>query len=519
MLTRLRQALAAAGRSLRKHRWAVAGATLGVVAIAAGIYVAASGDDGDPSRRAQPAPAPQVVVREVAAPERTEDLGFPAFATKNTTRVAGAEAPANAAGAALAVFPSAGGIPGPDAVTLVDAGEWQAGIAAASLVAAPVSAPVLITADGEPGELTEAALAELDPKGSAATAGREAFVIGAAAAPDGLETLEVEGGGAAELAAEVDKLRERLAGKPEHILVASSDEPGYAMPAAAWAARSGDPVLFAERDRVPEATLKALRRHDGVPVFVLGPPDAISAKALKEIERVATSAERVGAGGRGRERDRVRPLFRRQLRLEHQRPGARARARALRPAARRRRRGAALRQRHLGTAAPERRGRPAARGAALLPAGPQAGVRGRPDPRRLQPRLADRRPRPAVGRPPGAGGRARRGRPGNVRVGIVVAGTRARDTGIPARAEFEPEPVEMSESERPDRLSGRRITVEDVRALAGPSTPHFALQIRNRIQRLIAPLPPDDPARVEGERQVARLTQLAQHSGDPRSDG
>lgn len=75
----------------------------------------------------------------------------------------------------------------------------------------------------------------------------------------------------------------------------------------------------------------------------------------------------------------------------------------------------------------------------------------------------------------------------------------------------------MSESERPDRLSGRRITVEDVRALAGPSTPHFALQIRNRIERLIAPLPTDDPARVEGERQVARLTELARHSGDPRS--
>ena len=75
----------------------------------------------------------------------------------------------------------------------------------------------------------------------------------------------------------------------------------------------------------------------------------------------------------------------------------------------------------------------------------------------------------------------------------------------------------MSESERPDRLSGRRITVEDVRALAGPSTPHFALQIRNRIERLIAPIPTDDPARVEGERQLARLTELARHSGDPRS--
>jgi hypothetical protein len=74
----------------------------------------------------------------------------------------------------------------------------------------------------------------------------------------------------------------------------------------------------------------------------------------------------------------------------------------------------------------------------------------------------------------------------------------------------------MSESESPERLSGREITVEDVRALAGPSTPHFALQIRNRIERLIASLPEDHPARIEGTRQIERLTELARHSGDPR---
>ncbi len=73
----------------------------------------------------------------------------------------------------------------------------------------------------------------------------------------------------------------------------------------------------------------------------------------------------------------------------------------------------------------------------------------------------------------------------------------------------------MSEAERPDRLS-RRVTVEDIRALAGPSTPHFALQVRNRIQRLIADLPEGDPVRLEGETQIARLEELAQHSGDPR---
>ena len=53
------------------------------------------------------------------------------------------------------------------------------------------------------------------------------------------------------------------------------------------------------------------------------------------------------------------------------------------------------------------------------------------------------------------------------------------------------------------------MTVEDVRELTGASTPHFALQLRDRLARLIEDLPPDDPARVEGERAVARLQRLA----------
>jgi hypothetical protein len=75
----------------------------------------------------------------------------------------------------------------------------------------------------------------------------------------------------------------------------------------------------------------------------------------------------------------------------------------------------------------------------------------------------------------------------------------------------------MSESESPRLLEPEhQVTVEDIRALAGPSTPHFALQVRNRIRRLIEPLPPGHPARIEGEKQIARLEDLAEHSGDPR---
>ena len=68
----------------------------------------------------------------------------------------------------------------------------------------------------------------------------------------------------------------------------------------------------------------------------------------------------------------------------------------------------------------------------------------------------------------------------------------------------------MSGAERADRLApGHTVTVEDIRELVGPATPHFALQIRDRIARLIADLPPDDPARIEGERAIERLERMA----------
>jgi hypothetical protein len=43
----------------------------------------------------------------------------------------------------------------------------------------------------------------------------------------------------------------------------------------------------------------------------------------------------------------------------------------------------------------------------------------------------------------------------------------------------------------------------------GASTPHFALQLRERIRKLIKGLPAGHPARIEGEREIARLDRLA----------
>jgi hypothetical protein len=68
----------------------------------------------------------------------------------------------------------------------------------------------------------------------------------------------------------------------------------------------------------------------------------------------------------------------------------------------------------------------------------------------------------------------------------------------------------MSQAEHPDRLAAEHeTTVEDVRQLMGASTPHFALQLRERIRNLIRDLPAEHPARIEGEREIARLERIA----------
>lgn len=68
------------------------------------------------------------------------------------------------------------------------------------------------------------------------------------------------------------------------------------------------------------------------------------------------------------------------------------------------------------------------------------------------------------------------------------------------------------------KTNTHEVSVEDVRQLMGASTPHFALQLRNRIANLIADLPGDHPARVEGEREIARLQRLG-FDGETRGEG
>ncbi|HMJ73607.1 MAG TPA: cell wall-binding repeat-containing protein [Solirubrobacterales bacterium] len=272
-------------------------AITGLFLLAAVFIVAAilggRGGGGESSETPAPVSEAPSTAAEAPAAQTPEELGYPAFATANTTRVGGGDPASNAAAVALATYPSDEPAQQPHAVTLVDAGDWRSAIAASVLMAAPLGAPVLVSEADDVPEPTAQALDALDPQGDKKTKGVQAFAIGAASAPSDLEVKQVGSGGTPGAAAIAELRDELLGGAPKHIVIAPAAEPAFAMPAAAWAARSGDPVLFADKDKLPPPTAAALARHPKTPVYVLGPSSAISSDVIREIGKIANRVRRV----------------------------------------------------------------------------------------------------------------------------------------------------------------------------------------------------------------------------------
>jgi putative cell wall-binding protein len=214
-------------------------------------------------------------------------LGFPVFATKNTTRVGGADPVADAAGVAQAVFPSRSEDTRPQAVVLVDQDDWRAGIAAAQLSAPPLHAPILFTEGDELPPATADALDKLKPTGAKRAGGAQAIRIGDVAKPGGLKTTDIPSGNPAATAKAIDKLQGEAARKPsEAVVVASADRPDFAMPAAGWAAKSGDPVLWTGRDALPPETKAAIQAHRKPKIYVLGPEEVVSEAVVEELRKL-----------------------------------------------------------------------------------------------------------------------------------------------------------------------------------------------------------------------------------------
>lgn len=61
-------------------------------------------------------------------------------------------------------------------------------------------------------------------------------------------------------------------------------------------------------------------------------------------------------------------------------------------------------------------------------------------------------------------------------------------------------------------------TIQEIDALVGPATPHFAYQIRARVEEIVRDLPEDNPVRRYGEEKMELLDRLG-HASSKADEG
>lgn len=218
--------------------------------------------------------------------------GSPALTTRNTIRIPGSDPSANAAGAAITVYPSSSAFTRPPAVSVVGENDWRAAITMSVLSAQPIVAPMLLSsADGMP-DVTKSAMEALQPTGvviPGQTLRPKAFVAGNLELPERTPRVNLLDNSYENLSLAVDRLWTRLTGgKPSDAVIVTTADPNfsrYALPAGPLAANTGSPVFFVNKDTVPLATLRAIAGHKKPAIYVVGPKWVVSDQLLTVLRR------------------------------------------------------------------------------------------------------------------------------------------------------------------------------------------------------------------------------------------
>lgn len=217
------------------------------------------------------------------------EQGAVSVATRNTTRLGGADAADDAAAVARVVYPGLTASTRPAVVAVVDEHDWPVALAASVLSSAPTSAP-LVYAEGDtlPAVSSET-LEAMHPLGASTLGGAQVIRVGTdAPVPSGELAYQVGAGTPAVTAAELARLVTKLDGAqaPHAAIVLGLDaSPALAMPAAGLAAESGAPILFVTPAGVPAATAGALAALRRPSIYVIDAA-ALPRPVLGELQRM-----------------------------------------------------------------------------------------------------------------------------------------------------------------------------------------------------------------------------------------
>jgi hypothetical protein len=182
---------------------------------------------------------------------------------------------------------------------MVDQDDWQSAIAASVLAGPPIGAPLLLSDGDELPAVTEDMLERLAPRGSDLSEDAQVIRIGPdVARPEGFKTALIKGENAYQRAAAIDRFFSAARGRPSNdVVLYSGERAEWAMPAASWAARSGDAVLPVEADSIPPPVARALEDHERPNVYLLGPERVISEQVADQLREggLARSVNRIEA--------------------------------------------------------------------------------------------------------------------------------------------------------------------------------------------------------------------------------
>ncbi|MDO9355068.1 MAG: cell wall-binding repeat-containing protein [Solirubrobacteraceae bacterium] len=248
------------------------------------LLASCGGDDAAPASTPM---SPTTPTTQGSTTKESRTLAAPRSITKNTVRIDAADPSAVAAQSALTMYPSTAKDLRPDAVAFAGADDWRSMLLASSFAAKPLGFPLLLVDGTKLSPVTEAALAQLQPQGSRLMNMAQGLRLGVSSRPGTLRTRSVTATTPAGLSLQTDrqltKARKRASSR---VLIVNSDDAKSAAPAAAWAARSGDPILFVGKGNVPAETKQALLEHQNPKVYVMGDEDVVSSFVVRSLQEI-----------------------------------------------------------------------------------------------------------------------------------------------------------------------------------------------------------------------------------------
>jgi len=233
-----------------------------------------------------------IASRGVGAGKPSDQSNRVTWNQKNAARVGGASDAETIPLILQTAFPATRKENRPGVVITV-ADDWRAALAATPLIARPVNA-ALVESSADAGlqrevERLRAPVDSTQTVPSPALGGTTTpEPTPTQAAPASPATEQLTGNDPATIAAGVDGRLATAVGNPsENVMVVSADaDYRWALPAGAYAARTGTPLLFVTKDGVPPATDAALkRRNSQARIFVLGPNEAVPAGVFDQLKQ------------------------------------------------------------------------------------------------------------------------------------------------------------------------------------------------------------------------------------------